>query len=182
MRASDAQHLKASAQAVRLLQHYGISRPNEICLDDIAWDLGLEISIEALKGAEAYLVRVGDVGEITLSDQLVEVGSQQFAIAHEIGHWRMHREISQLFYCTADDLQDYRNSDPELEANTFASELLMPKFMIDPKLLSGEPSWGAIQAMAEQFSVIAMSAAIRCADLARESVMAVFSDGTNVKW
>jgi Zn-dependent peptidase ImmA (M78 family) len=182
MKRSEAQHIKASAQALKLLERYGISRPDEICVEDIAWDLGIEITCEPLSGAEAYLVRIGDVGEITLSDQLVEVGSQRFAVGHEIGHWQMHKEISQLFFCTADDLRDYRHSDPELEANTFASELLMPKFMIDPKLLTGEPSWGAIRALAEQFSVITISAAIRYADLAREPVMAVFSDGTNVRW
>jgi len=182
MNGNDPQHLKASAQALKLLERYGITRPEEICLEDIAWDLGLEISIERLKGAEAYLVRIGDVGEITLSDQLVERGSQRFAIGHELGHWQMHKEISQLFFCTPEDLRNYRHSGPELEANTFSSELLMPKFMIDPKLLSGEPSWNSIQTITELFTVVPMSAAVRYADLVREPVIAVFSDGVTVKW
>lgn len=182
MQRSEAKHLKASAQALKLLESYGISRPEEICLEDIAWALGLEISIEQLSGAEAYLVRVGDVGAITLSDKLVDRGSQRFAIGHELGHWQMHREITQLFYCTPEDLRDYRHSEPELEANTFASELLMPKFMIDPKLVRGEPNWQAIKMISEQFSVLPMSAAVRYADLVREPVMVVFSDGLNVTW
>jgi Zn-dependent peptidase ImmA (M78 family) len=182
MRESDPKHLKASAQALKLLERYGISRPQDILLEDIAWDLGLEVTVEPLKGAEAYLVRVGDVGEITLSDQLVERGSQRFAIGHELGHWQMHREITQLFYCTPEDLRDYRRSEPELEANTFASELLMPKFMIDPKLLLGEPNWRAIQAIAEEFMVVPISAAVRYADLARQPVIVVFSDGMTVRW
>jgi len=182
MPGSEARHLKASAQALKLLERYGISRPEEICLEDIAWDLGLEISVEPLTGAEAYMVRVGDVGQITLSDRLIEPGSRRFAIGHELGHWQMHRETTQLFFCTPEDLRDYRNSGPELEANTFASELLMPKFMIAPGLLSGEPNWKSIQAITEQFSVLPISAALRYADLVRQAVMVVFSDGTNVKW
>jgi hypothetical protein len=182
MALNDPQHLKASAQALRLLDRYGISRPGEIHLEDIAWDLGIEIVTGPLRGAEAHLVRVGEVGAITLSELLVEQPNRRFAIGHELGHWQLHRSISQLFYCTDSDMREYRNSGPELEANTFASELLMPKFMFNPKLLTTEPNWGAIQEISAQFSVTKLSAAVRYADLAHHPVMAVFSDGTNVHW
>jgi hypothetical protein len=142
----------------------------------------LEITHGSITGAEAHLVRVGDCGTITISDLLVDRGAQRFAIAHELGHWQMHRASSQVFFCTDSDLREYRHSGAELEANTFASELLMPKAMIDPRLLSTEPSWEIIKQLSERFEVAPITAAVRYTDLTKQPVMAVFSDCRNVKW
>lgn len=79
-------------------------------------------------------------------------------------------------------MKEYRNSGQELEASTFASELLMPKVMIDPKALRAEPDWSVIRSLSEQFAVAPITAAIRYAELAPHPVMAVFSDGKNVQW
>jgi hypothetical protein len=54
--------------------------------------------------------------------------------------------------------------------------------MIDPKLLSAEPSWAIIKALAEKFEVAPITAAVRYVDLAKQPVMAVFSDRRNVRW
>jgi len=174
--------ITAAAEARRLLERYGIATPDEIVLEDIAWDLGIEISIGRLSGAEAHMVRVRDVGTITVSDQLVDPGARRFAIAHELGHWQMHQAVSQVFFCTDSDMKEYRHSGAELEANTFASELLMPKAMIDQGLLSAEPTWGIIKQLSDTFGVAPISAAVHYVDLTRQPVMAVFSDCRNVKW
>jgi Zn-dependent peptidase ImmA (M78 family) len=47
----------------------------------------------------------------------------RFTIAHEVGHFLLHRGLMESFCCTPDTA----TSDPlEREANAFASELLMP--------------------------------------------------------
>jgi Zn-dependent peptidase ImmA (M78 family) len=125
---------------------------------------------------------VDDVGSIMISNRLTDPGDRRFAIAHELGHWRMHGAISQLFFCTDSDMKEYRHSGQELEANTFASELLMPKAMIDLKTLTAEPSWDIVRGLSEKFSVAPISAAVRYAELAHQPVIAVFSDGRNVQW
>lgn len=79
-------------------------------------------------------------------------------------------------------MKEYRHSGPELEANAFAAEILMPKAMIDPKITSREPTWEIIQKLSTDFSVSLITAAIRYADLTKQPVMAVFSDGRNVRW
>lgn len=174
--------LTAAAEATRLLQRYGIAHPQEIALEDIAWDLGVEIVAGSLDGAEAHLVRVGDVGTVVLSDRLTNPGDRRFATAHELGHWQLHGANTQVFFCTDSDMKEYRHNGQELEANTFASELLMPKFMLDLKALRAEPSWAMICELSERFSVAPITAAIRYAELASQPVIAVFSDGKNVHW
>ena len=58
---------------------------------------------------------------------------QTFTVAHELGHkvlhegWARSSEYQVLLRDTTKQNQDFRES----EANTFAAELLMPKFMLD---------------------------------------------------
>jgi Zn-dependent peptidase ImmA (M78 family) len=180
--ADNAMLIHAAAEARRFLDKYGVTSPGEIMLEDIAFAEDIELKIAPLLGAEAHLVRVGDVGSITVSDKLRSRGLQRFAIAHELGHWCLHQGVRQKFFCSADDMREYRNSGPELEANTFAGELLMPKHLIATKLLAEEPSWETLQWFVKEFEVAPISAVIRYVELAKQPVIAVFSDGRNVRW
>jgi hypothetical protein len=53
-------------------------------------------------------------------------GRQRFTIAHELGHYLLHRERSSEFKCMDEDVVDHALKQLELEANEFASYLLMP--------------------------------------------------------
>ena len=174
--------IHAAAEARRFLEKFGITSPTEIVLEDMAAGVDVDVKVAPLNGAEAHLVRVGDVGSITVSDRLDDRRLQRFAIAHELGHWCMHQGVKQKFFCTPEDMREYRNSGPELEANTFAGELLMPKNLIPSKLLSDEPTWGNLEQLSKMFDVAPVTSAIRYAELAKEPVIAVFSDGRNVRW
>jgi Zn-dependent peptidase ImmA (M78 family) len=136
-------------------------------------------------GAEAIvatLVRVGDVGSVVISDRLGKQGAKRFAIAHELGHWQMHLGLSQEFFCTAAQMREYRNSGPELEANTFAMELLMPSIMVERLPPAGEPDWKSVETLRDRFDVTLTAAVLRYVELSSPTMMAVFSDGGNVKW
>lgn len=61
---------------------------------------------------------------------------QSFTIAHELGHWILHRD---LFLCNPDlypilrRSADPNRSDPlEKEANKFAANLLVPEHLLEP--------------------------------------------------
>lgn len=174
--------IKADAAAWRLLDQFGVSTPEGIDLEAIALALGIEVEDKPLDGAEAHLVRVGHIGTITLSTKLLDAGLRRFALAHELGHWQLHETRSQSFFCSAKDLREYRNSGPELEANTFAAALLMPKRFLDTSWLREEPSWELLERIASRFNVSMVSAAVRYAELAHQPVIAVFSDGRRVRW
>ena len=56
-------------------------------------------------------------------------GRHRFTFAHEIGHYFLHREGVALARVSSDvEIKTYMN--PEWQANTFASELLMPNKLI----------------------------------------------------
>ena len=64
---------------------------------------------------------------------------QKFTIAHELGHYVLHKDIP--LFVEKNEAVLYRNMDSttgellkEKEANAFAASLLMPKFMIDEQI------------------------------------------------
>lgn len=65
-------------------------------------------------------------------------GRRMFTIAHEIGHWQMHRDVgggAHARFCRADQVDAARtalNLSPQLEreANRFAAALLMPPALV----------------------------------------------------
>lgn len=58
-------------------------------------------------------------------------GRDRFTIAHELGHYLMHTSDDIVFTRNSEKLKPYEDS--EWQANTFASELLMPNYLITEK-------------------------------------------------
>src|ERR1043166_4148878 len=132
--------IRAQGAAFRLNKRFAVTQPGELDLEAAAMALGVLVFVGRLDGAAARLVRQGSKGIIRISDRITVSGGQRFAAAHEIGHWEMHGEYSQLFLCTESDMRDYDRSPLEIEANTFASELLMPSVLIRPLCQDADPS------------------------------------------
>lgn len=178
----EPRRLVAETRAQKLLDRFGVNRPSEIVLEDIAYALGIEISYAPLTGADAHLVRVGNKGGITISERIRERGRQRFAISHEIGHWDLHTGRSQMFLCTAADMRDYQSSPEEIEANLFASELLMPMRMMLPQHRSAVPSLSVPEEIADRFEVSLTAATLRYVSKFDLPLMVVFSSKGRVTW
>lgn len=67
-------------------------------------------------------------------------GRQMFTIAHELGHWILHREFfvaDPQKYAVLPRFQKARPDPYEKEANCFAAELLVPKKLLLPVIGAG---------------------------------------------
>lgn len=168
--------------ATRLLKEFYISSPDEIRLEDIAMLNGVQVREGGLAGADARLVRMGSHGIIRISDKIRELGRKRFAMAHELGHWKLHQSASQLYDCSEQDMINYTGSPMEVEANTFASELLMPSMMFRPACRKGDPSLDMIRSLADEFCTSLTSTAVRYVEEAKETCIVVFSEQGKVKW
>lgn len=103
---------------------------------------------------------------------------QKFTIAHELGHYVLHRDIDDLFIDSK--LIYYRDKSSsdgvqqrEIEANSFAAEVLMPATLIRKYLKEKEPDLSnefTMQRMASAFNVSEQALTIR---LTRLSLLTV---------
>jgi Zn-dependent peptidase ImmA (M78 family) len=142
---------RARHTADKLIKRFRIARPEDITLEDIAMAVGVLVVEDKLEGSEARLLRKGGQGIIRVKAGIPEIGRRRFAIGHELGHWELHAELSQWVLCSEADLLEYNGSPPEMEANTFAAELLMPTNLFRPRCERAEPSLELIKALARDF-------------------------------
>ncbi len=134
------------ALAFEIIRDLEIKKP-PINIKKVVKKFGLELSPLDLKAADVSGVLVISKNSGTIGFNPNEhILRQRFTIAHELGHYLLHKTTSELFV-DRDFLVKYRNTKntytateylQEQEANAFAASLLMPKKYIDEKLAKKE--------------------------------------------
>lgn len=172
----------ARLAAAGLIKRFAFTRPEEIVVEDIAMARGVLVVEGRLQGSEARLVRKKDKGVIRVRADIPENGRKRFAVAHELGHWELHGHISQFQVCSEADLRNYSGSDPEIEANVFAGELLMPTALFRPICRPAEPGLESIRELASKFGTTLTSTSVRFVEENKENCIVVFSENDKVTW
>ena len=174
--------INAEGSAYQIIQNYGLKQPDEIDLEAIAMDKGVLVMDAPLIGAEARLVRKGDKGIIRVSNEIREIGRRRFSIAHELGHWELHPQTTQVDQYSAACVSSYWGSFEEQEANAFAAQLLMPPTMFRPRISGIEPNLKKIGEVAEEYNSTLTSAVLRYIQETEWLCAVVFSEDGIVKW
>jgi Zn-dependent peptidase ImmA (M78 family) len=183
MAGPQANKIIAEAEARRIWSLYGYSSPEELVLEDLAFAMGVIVVEGPLDGAVARLVRKGDKGLIRVSEDVPEPGRKRFGLAHELGHWVLHKGQSQVLACTEDDLYaSYKGSGLEIEANSFAAGLLMPEELFAARIADSRPSIETIKALGEEFGTSLTATAVRYVEVRNDYCAVVISEGGKIRW
>ena len=89
------------APAERLLQELGITEPEEIDLEAIAFHLGACVRFRKLDGCEARIIGCNHAAIITIGEDC-SYRRKRFSLAHEIGHWTHHKGQTPVSYTHLD--------------------------------------------------------------------------------
>ncbi|OFV79815.1 MAG: hypothetical protein A2W26_11585 [Acidobacteria bacterium RBG_16_64_8] len=182
MSALDGTSARAAARAREIIGEFGISEPSQIDVEAIAFARGALVLERPLRGASARLIRRGRRGVIAVREDIREPGQKRFGVAHELGHFELHKKVDQLAVCTEQMLSWYRSQPEEMEANDFAAELLMPAELFRPRCRSGEPHSEAIGHLAEAFRTSLTATLVRYVDLGIRVGALIVSYQGKVRW
>lgn len=163
-----------------LLRDLGVTAPSEIDLEAIAYHLGADVRYAPLRGCEARIIGDKSRAIITVNDKSVTV-RQRFSIAHELGHWTLHR--GRRLVCSGQGLNDRQATQTERAADRFAAEMLMPAYLFRP-LVDAQlrPSWNFVRDIAGDFRASPLACARRLVELGTHR-MALVCHGTNgMRW
>src|SRR5262249_16553703 len=108
---------------------------------------------------------------------------QRFSVAHEIGHWHHHR--GKVLFCSANDIGNPKPGplDPERQANTFASDLILPNYMVMPRIAQmGRVLLAGVREIAAEFNVSLTATLIRIARSKRFPIVIVCHGATGKRW
>lgn len=172
----------AKGAAWRLTQEYCLDTPSPVPVEDIAMDKGVLCLEAPLTGCLARLVRKGNKGVVRTHIGIRDEGRKRFAIAHELGHWFLHEAESQFFICTGEDMRDYKGSPMEVEANLFASELLMPTNLFRPLAENSDPRLATVKSLAGVFNTSLTATGMKFVELNRYECVLVLSTNGIVAW
>ncbi len=174
----------ARAKAREILNYFCVGDASEISVRHFAAHRGAVVLESPLACAEARLVhKNGARAVIRVSNDIPQQGRKRFAVAHELGHWELHRSESQFDLFTGKDaVYSYGKSTLEIEANVFASELLMPESLFRPRCDRSDPSIQVISNLSQEFTTTLTATAVRYVDSCSECCAAVFSKDGKVTW
>lgn len=166
----------------RTLKELGITEPQEIDLEAIAWYLGARIKVSNLDGCEARIIGNHDRAVIRV-DRLAQPRRRRFSIAHELGHWRYHR--GRMLVCRSEDIGSYSQKGSSIErvADGYAADLLLPRYIFDP--IAGQHSrltFKTVRELADLFDTSLTATAIRLVKSGHSPVVLVCHENTGRKW
>ncbi len=145
-----------------LLKELGISNPEDIDVEAIAFYCGAEVRYRMLTGCAARIIGTDDRAIITVDNETSSWPRQRFSIGHELGHWMRDRGKS-AHLCQNKDLTAVwgHRQDPESRANQYAADLLLPAFMFLPRAAEQEMVFQTVRALADEFQTSLTATAIR---------------------
>ncbi|MCY4499152.1 MAG: ImmA/IrrE family metallo-endopeptidase [Rhodospirillaceae bacterium] len=162
-----------------LLQELGVTEPNEIDLEAIAFYVNAHVRNGFLDGCEAQIVGSADKAIITVN-QSSPRRRKRFSIAHELGHWHHHR--GRRLTCRVEAYRP-RSASPERTADSYAADLLMPRHLFHPLVEQQKRlDFAAIKFLAEEFDVSLTATAIRATESDHSPVMLVCHGHSGRKW
>ncbi len=120
----------------RILEECGISYTPPIDIETLASRLGIKVISTSLPG------KIGEIIFNTNNTAMIKIDSfensypprYRFTLAHELGHFFLHKEPGYTYEDTKETIMDRKNTywdGKEGAANSFASQLLMPTKLIE---------------------------------------------------
>ena len=163
----------------RLLDELGITEPEEIDLEAIAFHCGAVVVEDDLKGCEARIVGNGEKAFITVK-RGGYARRRRFSLGHEIGHW-MNDRGQATFRCGAKELDSWGGESPEVRANNYAASLLMPRSMFMPRAAKRPVTLETASDLADTFETSLTSTAIRLVDFCEQPAILAYVSASGVK-
>lgn len=163
----------------KILDELGITEPEEIDLEAIAFYCDAVVVEDDLKGCEARLVGNGQKAYITLKRNGY-APRRRFSLGHELGHWA-HDRGQATFRCGAKDFETWGGESPEVRANNYAASLLMPKSMFVPRATNRPVTLDTASDLADTFRTSLTSTAIRLVESCDRPAIAAYASLSGVK-
>ena len=173
----------AKANAKKLLNEFYIDEPGKIDLYAIAGLENIFIEERELALCEGELVYKNGIGIISVDASLKEYSQKKFTIAHELGHYFNSGKKEGSYFCSGLDIRGVRQSyNAEIDANDFASELLMPEDWFISFTKGKKFNKELLSGTAGYFNVSLSACAMRYAELGGHPVAVILSKDYVVKW
>lgn len=174
---------KSQVEANNLLKALGWSKPGDLTLNEIAFASNAFVKKSDIGGSQGRILMKGDNAIITIDSKVKLESKRNFILAHEIGHLTLHKNIAPLFSDTNKTLNEwYVKGKHEIEANQFASELLMPSDLFKLRVKGNGMSLDLIRDTADYFGTSQTATLLKYKDLGDFPISVIYMEKGIVEW
>lgn len=170
------------SKALTFLRLNGVDDPTDYKMSEIAFGCGAIVVQKSLPRADGRIVFGKQNALITINQDIPTLERKRFVLAHELGHFAMHREHFQLHGDSEQTLDYFQKGPQEREANEFAAEILMPYHQFRASAANKRMGPELIRELAESFKVSLTAAAFRLLEIGYHPLMVVYSEKGRVKY
>lgn len=164
------------------MKELGIAAPDEIDIEAIAEYCQATIIPQKLKGSAARIIGIGNRAFITV-DSESHPARQRFSAAHELGHWMLDRGKLASFVCSEKNfVNDWSGDNAERRANRYAADLLLPRFMFEPRAKNKEITFQTVRELCSLFQTSITATAIRLVELGSFPAIIVCNSKQGRRW
>lgn len=171
---------KGKYAAQKLMSECGINDPTEFPLDLIVFGRGATLVEKPLNNSEGRIVFGAKKAIITVNSNITYEGKKRFVIAHELGHFEMHRDLVPVHHDNDATLEYFKNGHQETEANEFASELLMPEHLFKKECKGKKFGPDLLRSLANRFKTSVTSTAYKYFELGEHPICLFYSHANKV--
>ena len=166
----------------RLLWEHGVRKPEHIDLEAIAGATGAYVVYRKLDGCAARLVAADDRAVISVSID-DNIGRKRFSLGHELAHWIQDAQRTS-FKCSSTDIgpQNAEAKSIEADANSFASQLILPDYLVWPWVADRKSSLDLAGAMGGAFQASLTASALKLLQRATAPTAITCHDQRRLKW
>lgn len=183
-----ARTTNANIQAQQLLENCGLDEITDLGMDLFVAGLDAMLIEEELTNCDGKIIFGNSKAVIKVNSRIQFSERKRFVAAHEIGHLIMHRNMQlpddtfSNFNIIAGMEKALKNGRQELEANEFASELLMPEKLFLKEAKGKKFSPLLIKHLAERFKTSLTATVFRYLQLDLHPICLVFIENGRVKY
>ena len=169
--------------ARELLSSCGIENPAEINISDLITFYDGIVREVPLENCDGRMVMKNGKSIVSLNSNIEFPQKKRFVLAHELGHILLHGSKEATFSDDYATLEAYKNGPQEIEANEFASELLMPEPLFKEACIKKKFSPDLLRDLSDKFNTSITSTAYRYRQFGNHPICIFFSkDGKIEYW
>lgn len=172
--------------ALSILDKFGIDEPYKIDIEDIVYAMEIPIQFKPLTGCEGRIIHGKNKSIITINSKIDFETRKRFTIAHELGHYLMHKRNPIQHSDDISSLSWFNNKSKsgislqEFEANTFASELLLPTHKFSELIHAIPFSPELIRNISDQYNISRSSVIYRFVENGNHPICVFYTQNNKV--
>jgi len=176
---------KIETAVQKVYEECGMFDPLDLPVEDVIESKKIILKEEHMDGCDGRILPHKNSAIITINSKIEYNTRRKFVLAHEFGHYILHRNNKKVYQDNSDTLNQWYHETfgvAEIEANEFAAEFLMPAHIFSEECKGEIFKPEFVDYLADGFEVSKTATILRFVKHGNYPVCIVYCKDNKMKW